>query len=378
MRIVYAIENYYPHIGGVETVFQEVAEGMVRMGYTCAIVTSRVPGASTHETLHGVEVYRVWTPPFARRYWYTLCCLPRLIREAKKAHVIHTTTYNAAPAAWIAGKVTRKKVLITVHEVWGNLWYQLGNMSRLSAWAHKTFEAYLLKLRFDWYATVSKFTQDALESYPQAAGRITTVYNGIDERLFSPQLPETRQRIRQELGMTPTQTLFLFFGRPGVSKGVEYLLEAMPSVRRQLPDAKLVMLLAKNPIERYDTIVTMREKLNVQDCVHIMQPVERKHLPEYISAASAVVVPSVSEGFGFSAAETCSVGTPLVTTTAGSLPEVISGIALSVPPQDSEALAKAMVQIIHTPPQALPAKHFAWETTLQGYAELYRTLNPHA
>jgi glycosyltransferase involved in cell wall biosynthesis len=55
-----------------------------------------------------------------------------------------------------------------------------------------------------------------------------------------------------------------------------------------------------------------------------------------------VIIPSLTEGFGFSAYQACCVGKQVIATDAGSLPEVVSGPSIVVPRGQSEPLAAAI------------------------------------
>jgi glycosyltransferase involved in cell wall biosynthesis len=67
---------------------------------------------------------------------------------------------------------------------------------------------------------------------------------------------------------------------------------------------------------------------------------------DLLAGASVLAVPSVYEGFGYPPLEAMAAGTPVVTTTAGSLPEVVGDAALLVPPRDVDALAAALCSVL--------------------------------
>jgi glycosyltransferase involved in cell wall biosynthesis len=94
------------------------------------------------------------------------------------------------------------------------------------------------------------------------------------------------------------------------------------------------------------------------------------------------VYPSRYEGFGFPPLEAMVAETPVIATTAGSLPEVLGDAAELVPVNDSDALARAMVSIVSDPARRQElirrgvqrAQLYNWARTAQEFAVLYRSL----
>ena len=125
MNILFVLENYLPHIGGVETVFRNLMEGLVKKGHSVNLVTHRLKGTKKLENIRGVSVYRVSC--LGSRYLFSFLAVPQIVRLAKRCELIHTTTFNAAPPAFVAAKVTGKPIILTVHEVWLNNWKRLLN-----------------------------------------------------------------------------------------------------------------------------------------------------------------------------------------------------------------------------------------------------------
>ena len=72
MKILIVTEYYWPHIGGVEIVFKNLAEGLIKRGHEVKVVTAQVPDTKAQENLNGVEIHRVKVPKFAARYFFTL------------------------------------------------------------------------------------------------------------------------------------------------------------------------------------------------------------------------------------------------------------------------------------------------------------------
>jgi glycosyltransferase involved in cell wall biosynthesis len=106
-------------------------------------------------------------------------------------------------------------------------------------------------------------------------------------------------------------------------------------------------------------------------------------LPALYRAASAFVYPSLFEGFGLPPLEAMACGTPVVTSSVSSLPEVTGDAALLIDPKDEQALAGALMEILNN--QRLRAElrekgiaqagKFTWrdaaEKTLRLYREAY-------
>ena len=142
------------------------------------------------------------------------------------------------------------------------------------------------------------------------------VYCGVDYGHWNP-IKYDGKKIRKQLGLEKN-FVYLFTGRPGVSKGLEYLIKAVPLI--SVPNAKLLAIVSKDKAyrKRYKLIIRLIEKLKIKDKVVIHDSVPYKELPNYIKAADTVVVPSLAEGFGFTTAEACAMGlSPAVPFTTG-------------------------------------------------------------
>ncbi len=75
----------------------------------------------------------------------------------------------------------------------------------------------------------------------------------------------------------------------------------------------------------YQRLINIIRELKISKQTIFHPPVKWAEIPAYIKAADCVIVPSLAEGFGFAAAETCAMDVPLVATNTTSLPEVVSG-----------------------------------------------------
>ncbi|MFA6553690.1 MAG: glycosyltransferase family 4 protein [Patescibacteria group bacterium] len=372
MKVLYVLEYYYPHVGGVETLFKELAEGCVQHGHQARVITASLGNTPSKEYINGVEIIRLNVPRIGRRYWFTILAFFPLFKHIAGFNIIHTTTYNAALPAWLVAVLTRKKIILTVHEVWGTLWYSFVGGKNIINVLHRFFEWFILKLPFDFYVTDSDYTEKALLKLRKTNLKTSRIYPGIDNDFFNPG-NYSKDKIRSQYYQR-NDFVCLFFGRPGWAKGVDYLVNSFSIVSKHIKGAKLLLLLSKDPYSRYQEIVSLISRLNLSGSVRVISSVPRNELPEYIASADCVVIPSLAEGFGFSAAEASAMEVPLVATDVGSLPEVVSGKVVFSPSAHSEALAQAILSMHAGQYTVLPKKKFVWSDSVGQYVSIYSNL----
>ena len=369
MHLLFCLDYYYPHIGGAEILFQNLAEGLVRAGHNVRIVTQMVSGAETHQIHNGVEIFRVNT--FGSRYLFPFAAMPALLRLAKNADLIHTSTFAAALPAWLAARLCGKKVLLTVHEVWIGKWSAVSDAGCLSNAINSLAERMIYVPRYDGYIAVSNATARALRDFAHAP--IEVIYNAVDYEHWSPARYDGAA-VRRGLGLEGG-FLFLFNGRPGRSKGLPVLLRAFAQL--DAADAKLLVLSSRSKACQtgYDEAVRLVEELNLKDKVVFKPSVPYDELPGVVAAADCVCVPSLSEGFGFCAAEACAMNVPVIATDNASLPEVVCGRHILVPPGDSTAFAKAMKCAMDNDYELSEPRRFTQEANLNAHIALYKAAN---
>jgi len=371
MNILFVLENYYPHIGGVEVVFKNLAEGLAKKGHDISVITHQIKGTKRYEKINNVKIHRI--PCFYSRYWYSFLSIPLTIKLAKKSDIIHTTTYNGAVPARLASKITNKPAIITVHELLGKNWEKFGGMTLLAAKIHEFLENLIMKLNFEHFVSVSNSTQkQVLKKIKKSKSSV--VYNGVDYDFFNPKKYDGT-KIRKKLNLEK-KFIYMFYGRPGISKGLEYLIKAVPKISKSIPDSKLLAIVSKDKAykKRYDLMLNLIKKHNIEKNIIMHDPIAFKEVPNYLKATDCIVVPSLSEGFGFTAAESCAMGKPVIASNTTSLPEVVSGKFILVKPKDPEAIAEAVKKIYKGNIKETKKKIFRWIDSINGYIEIYKKI----
>jgi alpha-1,3-rhamnosyl/mannosyltransferase len=108
---------------------------------------------------------------------------------------------------------------------------------------------------------------------------------------------------------------------------------------------------------------------SIRQRVHLTGFVDDADKAALISGATALLYPSLYEGFGFPFLEGQTCGTPVMAASTSSLPEIAGGAALLVDPEDSTAIAESMRLIVEDSELRLDlqnkgyenVKRFTWE-----------------
>ncbi|MGH9101371.1 MAG: glycosyltransferase family 4 protein, partial [Acidimicrobiales bacterium] len=202
-------------------------------------------------------------------------------------------------------------------------------------------------------------------------GRLAVVPMGVDGAVFRP-LPGV-ERVPLRILTTASADAPL--------KGLVPLLRAMSTLRAELA-AELVVVGRYRP--GGDVAVTI-DRLGLAGAVSFVADVDQERLVELYASAALAVVPSLYEGFSLPAVEAMACAVPLVSTTAGALPEVVGEdgeAALLVPPGDPKRLAAAMASVLRDADlgQRLGAggrrraARFTWRACAEATLREYRAL----
>lgn len=357
MRILFILELYYPNIGGIEKLFKTLAEKLVEEGHSVKVITTRFrKDLPSSEVINGVEIKRL---KMRSRFFFTFFGIFGMMKEAKKSDIIHTTSFNAALPARMAGCLARKKVLITFHEAWGKLWFKLPYAGFLSRRLYYFYEWFILRLGFYRFIAVSDFTAESLNRLGVKKDKIIRIYNGLDYNDF-----------RSAAYTPPEQFTFTYFGRLGISKGLDLILNAAPAFLAEYPDTHLQMILPDRPKSFLKKIKKELQKIS-RERYTMHHNLSYTELQETLLNSSCIMIPSYSEGFCFAAAETVALGIPLISSGQGALAEVVSGKYITMASQNTEGLLLSLKKAYSGDWEETPIKRFHFNDTVEAYLSLY-------
>ena len=223
--------------------------------------------------------------------------------------------------------------------------------------------------RLDAVTTVSESSRRDISAYMGLAPeRIEVVPVGIDPDRFTPP-PAGRPRDPDSILAVTSADVPL--------KGLVHLLEAVAKLRTERP-VRLTVVGTARPGGPADAAL---DRLALRDAVRFTGPLPEDELIGLFQRAWVVAIPSLYEGFSLPAIEAMACGTPLVTTDAGALPEVVGTRAgIRVRAGDVGELTAALQLVLDSPSLAEQLGRagrrrvldsYTWRATAERTAEWY-------
>lgn len=184
--------------------------------------------------------------------------------------------------------------------------------------------------------TVSECSKkDISREFGVSADKFRVVPNGINTDFFYP-LPGVERKPHHLLVTNSADTPL---------KGLRYLLTAVASIKKTRP----IHLTVVGKPKKDGMIERLVGELGVQDTVHFTGRIAYEDFARYYAEATMAIIPSLYEGFGMPAGEAMACGVPVISTTGGALPEVVGDAGILIPPADSEALERSIIDLLDNP-----------------------------
>ncbi|HEV2349350.1 MAG TPA: glycosyltransferase [Terriglobia bacterium] len=181
--------------------------------------------------------------------------------------------------------------------------------------------------------------------------KLRVVLNVVENRNVSPkQRLEARQEIRRRFGIAQESSVVAIAGRLSPEKGAEYLIQAVPHISKDFPDARFVIFgdgRLRTQLEEIAKTIGAAGRI-----------IFARHVPEFTALLPGVDVlanPSLTEVMPNVVLEAMAAGVPVVATSVGGVAEIAgeSGALALVPPADALSLASAIAQLLADPVRAV-------------------------
>jgi len=333
VRIGFFVWEYPPAlVGGLGTYAEYVTQEYVDIGHDVSVFTLNPGNLRTREILRGVEVHRPLIADASNVFpffvvddlkkWgtniklfndifiYNILSATKFInglieKEKYNFDIVCCHDWLSSIAGLIIKNETRIPVVFHTHSTeWGR---SGGGGSEVVSHLERA-----MAQNSDKIITVSYAMQEDLIRHGWQSSKISVVWNGVDPERYDPANVEKQDidEIRMKYGIPTDWNMLLFVGRLAWVKGVRNLLQAMPLILKEYPNAKLVIL---GKGEEQVDIVETAERLNIKDnIVYRFDFVSEKERILHYAASDVCVFPSIYEPFGIVSLEAMSMERPVV------------------------------------------------------------------
>lgn len=342
------VTNDFPtRRGGIETFVLALCQQLPPA--EVVVYTASMPGDAAYDAGLGFPVHRdpssmlLPTPRVANR-------VERVLRETGCDRVLFGAS---APLGLLAGRLrrsgARRVVALTHgHEVW---WARTPGARQA---LHRVGES------CDVLTYVSTWCRDRIAPAlsPAAADRMERLSPGVDTERFRPGCGG--DEVRRRWGIAAEAPVVVCTARLVARKGQDVLLEAWPTIRARVPDARLLLVgdgRSRSALER----AAARLPPSVRDSVVFTGSVPWSQMPAHTDAGDVFAMPCRTrlaglepEAFGIVFLEAAACGLPVLVGDSGGAPEtVVDGVTgFVVPPREVGAVADRLAELLSDPARA--------------------------
>ncbi len=309
--------------------------------------------------------------PFVTSHW-------ALAQAAKKAacDVFHAPAYVAPFFSRVPTVVTVHDLTIYEHPEW---------FAEQSSFSRRVLVPRSVKTA-DQVIAVSEYTKNKIHDIFQLPdSRVSVVYEAaVVSQLLVHELENIMIGLKEYYHLS--DQFFFFVGTLEPRKNLPRLIQAFDAVVDQLLQegdsraAELELVIAGKRGWKFDDIYTAAEQSSYTSRIRFIDYVSESEKMALIAHSQAVVMPSLDEGFGLPAVEAMEIGTPVIASRLGALPEVTGGHAVLIDPYDVADIQKGLLRVLHdgaaidhlVSGASEYVKRFTWQRAAQMTMGVYR------
>jgi len=364
-RVLILTTAYLPQVGGSELAIKNITDRLPKVHFD--LITSRPSkDLAEREKISNVNVHRVGNSLGLFRFLLPKNLFPiavffkarQLIRRQGLYDIIHA--YQASQAAgggWLLKwRYRNTPFLVTVQE---------GKDLSKQLWLMRFFRHLIFK-KSDEVTVISSYLAQYVRSQNSKVP-ISIIPNGVD-------LDKFKQGNRHDLKTIITVSRLV------KKNGIEDLIDAMTTVRYEVPDAKLIII-GDGPLK--ENLKFKVKNLKLENGVKFLGEISHDLIPEHLVEADVFVRPSLSEGLGSAFLEAMAAGLPIIGTPVGGIPDFLkdgeTGLFCKV--ADPKDLAEKIIKIlkdgqlrekITVNAKALVAEKYDWNTIAEKFYKIYQ------
>ncbi|HEY5562000.1 MAG TPA: glycosyltransferase family 1 protein [Clostridiaceae bacterium] len=232
----------------------------------------------------------------------------------------------------------------------------------------------------DGIITVSNFSKnDIAETFNYPKEKIHVTYLASEDIYHPLNKEKCKSFIKENYSIAPN--FLLYIGGFSPRKNILGLIEAFSKVNQTF-DKELKLVIVGKLGKSYDIYKERAEKLGVADSVIFTGFIPITDLPYFYNACEIFVYPSFYEGFGLPPIEAMACGTPVITSSITSIPEVVENAAILIDPHDINALSESIIMCLSDSDLRktliqrglLKTSKLSWKETAKQTVEIYKKI----
>ena len=168
--------------------------------------------------------------------------------------------------------------------------------------------------------------------------------------------------------------LISYYGHAGKTKWIDLLVDAIPQILKENPDAKLLFNIIPSKRSEYivERINTIAKQIWAENRIQIFRGFSKEDLRIFVACADIIIAPSLAEWFGSVHSEACAMWKNLITSNLAAIPEVVSWNVILMSPPSAEWICKSIQKIRKWDFEKIPEKKFYWDIMIDKIEKLYQ------
>jgi len=337
-------------VGGLAAHVYDLSKMLVKKNIKVHVVTCGFPGAPDYEVIDGVHIHRfdayeIPAPEFLQWDLNMNLLMERKaieIIEKYNIDILHAHDWLVASAAIGLKHLYRKPLIATIHSL------ERGRRDGLHTdGQHMLDQIENLLIQESWHSIVcSQYMQSICHfSFDFPLDKMSIIPNGVRFIEFSVELSEEEKKSHHKKYANHDEYIISYIGRLVPEKGVNVLLGAVKSILKEIPNTKFII--AGEGWHRSE-LQRISKESNIDDKVFFTGYLPEEDFLPFFNVSDVLIIPSTYEPFGIVALEGMATKTPIIVSDVGGLSEIVDHrwTGIKVPPDNSEALAEATIDLI--------------------------------
>lgn len=257
-------------------------------------------------------------------------------------------------------------------------------------WQLKYWTAISIRTSTRIFAISESTKREIVRHYPSATKKVEVTYLGYDKSIYNSEVRSSQtaaiKAVKRKYSIGQGfEDYVLYLGVLKPSKNIPALIKAWAKIVHEFPKTALVIGGKKGWM--FDEIFNSVKKLDLEQSVIFTDYVKEEDKPLLIGGAKLFVLPSFWEGFGHDVLHAVALGTPVVASSAGSIPEVGGKAALYFDPTDTDEIAEKIKKVLTLSKvdynemrkrSLAQAEKFSWEDTARKTMSVLTSINKNA